>query len=175
MKNQFIIPSIIIAASILGGFWMVKPPSKLKPPSEIQKVIVVQPPKISIAEAVHNEDIGAIKRHIAAGTDINEYNGATPLILAIVNRSQKVVEALIAGGADVNARNEGGAAALHWAVHYKKVFAELLIAEGADVNAMSNKGQTPLDWAINSKVTEIADLLRKHGGKTGEELKAEGK
>jgi hypothetical protein len=25
------------------------------------------------------------------------------------------------------------------------------------------------------KQTEIADLLRKHGGKTGEELKAEGK
>ena len=49
------------------------------------------------------------------------------------------------------------------------------ISTGAEVNVMSNKGQTPLDWAINSKVTEIADLLRKHGAKTGEELKAEGK
>ena len=29
--------------------------------------------------------------------------------------------------------------------------------------------------AISLKRTEIADLLRKHGGKTGEELKAEGK
>jgi ankyrin repeat protein len=36
-------------------------------------------------------------------------------------------------------------------------------------------GKTPLDWAIDFKHTEIADLLRKHGGKTGEELKAEGK
>jgi hypothetical protein len=35
-------------------------------------------------------------------------------------------------------------------------------------------GTTPLDQAINSKNTETADLLRKHGGKTGEELKAEG-
>ena len=33
---------------------------------------------------------------------------------------------------------------------------------------------TPLDWAIQDKHTEIADLLRKHGAKTGEELKAEG-
>ena len=33
----------------------------------------------------------------------------------------------------------------------------------------------PLDTAILGKRTEIADLLRKHGGKTGEELKAEGK
>jgi len=28
---------------------------------------------------------------------------------------------------------------------------------------------------MKSKRTEIADLLRKHGAKTGEELKAEGK
>jgi len=29
--------------------------------------------------------------------------------------------------------------------------------------------------AILNKQPELADLLRKHGGKTGEELKAEGK
>jgi len=51
------------------------------------------------------------------------------------------------------------------------------------VNAMIEgahyKGHTPLDRAtnpINSNTSaEIADLLRKHGGKTGAELKAEGK
>jgi len=37
-----------------------------------------------------------------------------------------------------------------------------------------------LDWMSNSRnmiegTDEITDLLRKHGGKTGEELKAEGK
>ena len=56
-----------------------------------------------------------------------------------------------------------------------KEIAELLIAKGANVNAKNNIGKTPLDWAINFKRTEIADLLRKHGGKTGEELKAEKK
>jgi ankyrin repeat protein len=29
-------------------------------------------------------------------------------------------------------------------------------------------GMTPLDWAIGSDKTEITNLLRKHGGKTGE-------
>jgi hypothetical protein len=32
---------------------------------------------------------------------------------------------------------------------------------------------TPLDMAIKRNHTETADLLRKHGGKTGEELKSE--
>jgi len=38
-----------------------------------------------------------------------------------------------------------------------------------------NKGKTSLDVANETNQPEIADLLRKHGGKTGEELKAEGK
>jgi ankyrin repeat protein len=53
--------------------------------------------------------------------------------------------------------------------------AELLIDKGADVNAKSKVGVTPLDLAEAHNQTETADLLRKHGGKTGEELEAEGK
>ncbi|MDA7520605.1 ankyrin repeat domain-containing protein [bacterium] len=49
------------------------------------------------------------------------------------------------------------------------------LAAGVDVNAKDVDGQTPLDWAVDKGHKEIADLLRKHGGKTREELKAEGK
>jgi hypothetical protein len=51
----------------------------------------------------------------------------------------------------------------------------------ADVNAKSVVGNIPLDDAISlnpnnrKNKAESADLLRKHGGKTAEELKAEGK
>ena len=61
------------------------------------------------------------------------------------------------------------------AYHSNKEIVGLLIAKGADVNARDNGGETPLDLAIQLKQTEIADLLRKHGGKTAKELKAEGK
>jgi len=49
------------------------------------------------------------------------------------------------------------------------------LAAGADVNVLSGAGETPLDGAIAFEQPEIADHLSKHGGKTGEELKAEGK
>jgi ankyrin repeat protein len=53
------------------------------------------------------------------------------------------------------------------------------LKKGADVNAKDVKGKTPLDIAVHPEnpndTAETADLLRKHGGKTGEELKAEGK
>ena len=51
---------------------------------------------------------------------------------------------------------------------------QLLIANGADVNTKSVTGRTPLDIANKNNKSEIADLLRKHGAKTGEELKAAG-
>jgi hypothetical protein len=43
------------------------------------------------------------------------------------------------------------------------------------VNAKQKAGGTPLDLAIQFKEPELAALIRKHGGKTGKELKAEGK
>ena len=46
--------------------------------------------------------------------------------------------------------------------------------KGADVNAKNEDGETPLDFTKQTKQKAIADLLRKHGGKTGEELKVEG-
>ncbi|MBS24783.1 MAG: hypothetical protein CMQ28_03985 [Gammaproteobacteria bacterium] len=88
------------------------------------------------------------------------------------------VKDFLAKGADVNAKDTYNRTPLHCAVEGgHKEIAELLIAKGADVNAIVTAGQyqgkTPLDWTFGKK--EIADLLRKHGGKTAGELKAEGK
>ena len=115
----------------------------------IAAVLVVgcgpQPPDISIHKAARTGNIEAVKQHLAAGTD-------------------------------VNAKEEDGYTPLNFAAqHGHKEIVELLIAAGADVNAKNEVGRRPLDGAIARSHPETADLLRKHGGKTGEELKAEGK
>ena len=86
----------------------------------------------------------------------------------------KDVKQHLAAGTDVNAKDMGGSTILHIAaIEGHKEVVGLLIAKGADVNVKGTVG-TALDLAIASKKTVIANLLRKHGGKTGEELKAAG-
>ena len=89
--------------------------------------------------------------------------------LAVKSGHKRIVELLIAKGADVHEKAKDGTTPLHSAT--TKEIAELLITEGADVNPQSKNFGTPLDLAIQVKNTKTADLLRKHGGKTGEELK----
>ena len=114
--------------------------------SQPPETLTAKAPDIDIHGAAAKGNIEAVKQHIAAGTDVNAKAGGV------------------------------GETPLHNAASRgHKEIAELLISEGADVNAKSRDGHTPLDYAIIGKDTETADLLRKHGGKTGEELKAEGK
>ncbi len=114
------------------------------------------PPDISIHKAVSEENVGAIKQHLAAGTDVNAKDdslGLTPLHYTAASGNRQITK--------------------------------LLISKGANVNAINSNNDTPLDIAAfifgiettkqRSNLTQTADLLRKHDAKTGEELKAEGK
>ena len=135
-------------------------------------------PDISIRKAVRTGNIEAVKQHLAAGAEVNAQGHymETPLHEAVGFGRKEVAELLIEKGGNVNAKDERGWTALHAAAYFgHKDMAELLIANGATVNAKYVDGQTPLNWAIQSMPfpkghPEIADLLRKHGGKTGEEL-----
>ena len=135
---------------------------------------------ISIHDAAAGGHIKAIKQHLAAGTNVNakDVNEWTPLHQAASDK--EITKVLIENGADVNAKNEEGLTALHEASFsfadddVAVEIVELLIAKGADVNAQDDDGSTPLDAAIDGDITETADLLRKHGGKTKKELEAAG-
>jgi ankyrin repeat protein len=102
-------------------------------------------PNISIHEAVWTGKINVVKQHLAAGTD-------------------------------VGAKNVIAWTPLHYAAFYgHKEIAELLLnANDTNVNE-KNDVFTALDWAVFLDKIETANLIRKHGGKTWKELKAEGK
>ena len=101
---------------------------------------------------------------------------------------------LIAKGADVNVklrlgsminddkpyRDKSGDSVLHKVVRsysekYASEVAKLLIFNGANINERNIRGNTPLDEALLNERNKTAEFLRKHGAKSGEELKAEGK
>ena len=155
------------------------PPAEAKPVAEAAQPEqpTTKAPDISIHEAAAVGNIEAVKQFLDSGTDVNakDKTGGTPLDEAAGWGRKDIVELLIAKGADVNAKfDDDGSTPLHlaaWKGHFET--AELLIAADADVNAKMEDGDTPLDLAKGH--SEIADLLRKHGGKTAQELKAEGK
>ena len=143
-----------IAAVVLMGCGEAQqsaPAPEKKPVEPVAEAAKPEPPTakapaISIHKAAGEGNIEAVKQHLAAGADVNAKRyGTTPLHSA-ADGGNKVAQQI----------------------------AELLITKGADVNAKMEDGRTPLDFTESKEHEEIADLLRKHGGKTGEELKAEG-
>ena len=171
---------ITIAALLLVGCGESQQSDFAPEARPIERVEGAKAPGISIHAAASTGYIEGVKQHLAAGTDVNTQNedGLTPLHRAVsagkFAEKKEITKLLIANGANVNAKNKNGYTPLHYAAakSHKEVN-ELLISKGAEVNAMSDDGETPLNVAISNKRTETAELLRKHGGKTGEELKAE--
>ena len=88
-----------IAAVVLVGCGKSQSP---EPPT-------AETPDASLWEAAMFGKIEAVKRHIAAGTDLNAKDewGTTPLHYAAIEGHKEVVELLIAEGADVNADVNG--------------------------------------------------------------------
>lgn len=72
-------------------------------------------------------------------------------------------QALIAKGANVNARGKDGVPPLRLAAAYSKNMTELLIAKGADVNAADNRGLTPLHAAAATGQVDCAQILIDNG------------
>ena len=106
------------------------------------------------------------------GADINakDQRGMTVLHWAAAKDALEVVDFLLTHGADINAKTQGGnlhgMTALHWAASKNALeVAGLLLTRGADINAKVQNGWTALRWAVKEGHTEMADLLRRHGGK----------
>ncbi len=167
-----------IAAMLLAGCGT----TSSQKPAEAQSVHTaakVEVPGIPIHQAAWKGDMGVVQQHLAAGTVVDAKNkwGSTALHYTARGGQVAVAGLLISSSADVNAGDAAGLTPLHFAASagHEEV-AKLLIAKGADLNArMKGGGYTVLDLANLKEQIELADLLRKYGARTVEELKAEGK
>ncbi|ATY13029.1 hypothetical protein CU254_23225 [Amycolatopsis sp. AA4] len=78
----------------------------------------------------------------------------------------RIAELLIAAGADVNARPDGGESPLHWtASSDDAAVARVLIDAGADLEASDGSIGTPLDNAIGYACWNVARLLVERGAR----------
>ena len=130
--------------------------------------------------ALFGQEITELLIANGANTKAKDNVGLTPLHNSILVGHKEIAELLIANGADVNAKSDDGWTPLHQAAYEgHKEIAELLIANGADVNSLDENRETLLDLLSSKELigetAKIAIFLRKHGAKTAEELKAEGK
>ena len=143
--------------------------------------------------AVAGGDFNAVKQFLEEGIEVdlkveNEVR-PTPLHTAVMYNQGDIVKLLIVEGADVNANTEKEVTPLMYAAFGGSMeLVELLIGEGADVNAEDSGQKTALEVVeteIESDTFEqkeakikIAELLRKHGGKSkskeGKELDLDG-
>ena len=160
---------------------------------EIVKLLISNGADINIKNGVgmtplheaSNKEIAEIL--LANNAKVNsEAKGITPLHVAASVNDKEVSEILIINGADINAKDDSEITPLHYAVSfYAKETVHLLITNGADLNAIDSDYKTALDYAedivkdkesFNNKKIRmiIAELLRKHGAKTGLALKSAG-
>lgn len=112
----------------------------------------------NLRAGVTNNDIEKVKAAIKAGVNVNAVEmrdwqnmKSTPLIIATEKGYEEIVKALIAAGADVNAKNEYGRTALLQAACKKDrgKIAYLLVKAGADVNTKANGGRSALSMAAS--------------------------
>lgn len=85
----------------------------------------------------------------------------TRLVDAAKQQNWRFVRELLSARADVNAIQEDGATALHWAAHWDDLEAvDLLIRAGARVNAVNDLGVSPLSLAcLNGSGAVVTKLL----------------
>ncbi|MFB0936386.1 MAG: ankyrin repeat domain-containing protein [Propionivibrio sp.] len=114
-----------------------------------------------------------VQRLVEAGAEINFF-GWPPLSYAAYNGHIAIVEYLIKRGAEIDGTTENGSTALFFAARFGHMdTVRTLLAHQADPTIVNDRGETAVDWALKGKNTDIEDLLRKAGGRSGKSVTIE--
>jgi ankyrin repeat protein len=126
---------------------------------------------LGIAVSNNSKSDAIVRRLLAAGAPIEEVNhvGYTPLLQAAEWGNPVMIRALLAAGANIEARVGSGANLLRGATplflavtHLEA--AQALVAAGAKVNAHSDMNETPLSFAIFvGAPVNVVKFLIQHG------------
>jgi ankyrin repeat protein len=147
--------------------------------AEIKKemeVLVRHGARLDLVSAVVLGDEASVARLVKQDpgcANARSADGYPALDLATAMNDERIVKALLQGGADIEIRNrcessgDFGGTALHTAAFRGRTsIARTLIEHGANVNATSTKHQwTPLHNAVCTGGVKIARLLLEHGAK----------
>ncbi|HKW99943.1 MAG TPA: ankyrin repeat domain-containing protein [Bryobacteraceae bacterium] len=110
-------------------------------------------PENPLVGPARSGDAHSIRTLLAQGADPNQtwgVNGWTPLMHAVHKNQKASVEALLAGGADVNARGGKGITALMMAAGYGYAdTVQVLLKHGADPYAETSDGDSALAAAVS--------------------------
>ena len=94
-------------------------------------------------------------------TATSEKGAATRLLEAAEKGRTACVEAMLEGGADVNAKDDDGWTALHFAAgDGTPELIKLLLSKGLKADAEDKDGATPLEMAEEEEHEEAAELLK---------------
>ncbi len=112
---------------------------------------------------------------LSSGGDVNSrVRGRTALMVAAYSGNYRVMQVLIAYGANVNlADNQGSTALMEAIIFGDQRLVHLLISAGADVNAEDKLGVRVLVKAKKSGHTQLLKILEEAGAKEREEVKIE--
>ena len=135
----------------------------------------------ALHKAIRNKQLSIVEVLLEAGANPNikdeDERGNTPLIIALLqgDHEDKIFQALLRAGADVNDSNNLGETALMIAVYCWNISAiKQLLRAGVNINAKNERGDTALFYAIcqrgkfppkYTELDEMIKILTEAGGK----------
>lgn len=155
MKLLRIVPAVLMFVFYIEANAALQKNSTLTDTDKIRlesnnKEMVLESYDKKMVLAIHAGNLKQVKE-LVTKIDVNRHPENSFLGIAIQQGNPKIVQALIAAGADVNAKDIYGLTPLSYAAmncNLEKV--QILIAAKADVNCHDSKGQTPLFLAATA-------------------------